>query len=326
MSRRTYSAQTPADLQQLSTKEGQKVVLAQLGKSLGRSASRWSSSYLGPARLLMSEETAFLSTFATHHGQSCPVCNPDKPSKLKLDRNMVDCLLREDVDLLAKQADLLARPGGYFWAALSEACRSGYSGQTRSQPGRDRRPPPRPKDCVDSAAAIQGSSSPVRASSSEGFHTDIQDVDDDENDERRHLPEDISLQLLHNFTRYFLQGCIVQEDKYKEICTRVKRMRYVAQIAAYDVTGWDDGGVASFRRLSTGWEMDHPFYALFEAKKTSAQLREDPQTGNMSPVVSDAILAQCFAEAVLAWRANPKQLHQEFSLSPLMQLAIGLRR
>lgn len=34
-------------------------------------------------------------------------------------------------------------------------------------------------------------------------------MDDDENDERRHLPEDISLQLLHNYAHYIFQGCVL---------------------------------------------------------------------------------------------------------------------
>jgi len=240
---------------------------------------------------------------------------------------MVGALLQENMNLLVKRRDRLQHRGGYFWSALAQACCSGRTDDdAKSKPDRATQPVSK-EGYVNSTEAIQGSSSPARPPSSEGYQSDIHDIDDDENDERFRLSEDTSLQLLHNFVSYALQGCIKQKDEYTEICARIERVRSVAQIAgAKDVTCWDDGGVARFRLFPTGWVMDRSFLALFEAKKAFSTLREDAKTGNMSPVVSDAVLAQYFAEAVITWRANRQQLDHQFSLTNSCTLPAHLRR
>lgn len=205
MTHKTYSAESPADLRILWREHGEGAVLADLGPGERRSsASRWSLEHLIAYRLLAQPEKYFLETFDLDHRLACPICRPGETSAQNIRQDTIRDLLEHGgpTDLLATERELLeSRPGGFFWVSLAQACHPDAIEQSRTYPGRVRQPPMR-SDYVDSSAAIQGSSSPTHPSSSEYDDQASQDIDDDENEERRRIPEDIAVRLATDFIRY----------------------------------------------------------------------------------------------------------------------------
>ncbi|KAK2612310.1 hypothetical protein QQS21_001736 [Conoideocrella luteorostrata] len=118
----------------------------------------------------------------------------------------------------------------------------------------------------------------------------MEHVDEDENENRGRIPEDISVHLAISFFQYALQFCLVQPDNGVEGCVRIDRKQSQAIIAgAKNVTLWDDGGIGRSIRQSFGWEMEHPFLFLFEGKRASKCIQIDPRSGKGSPVYLIAI-------------------------------------
>ncbi|KAJ2981971.1 hypothetical protein NQ176_g1694 [Zarea fungicola] len=316
-----YSARTPDDLVSLAH-QGEPAVFADLGDLLRRSGSKWTPRHLSAGRLLFGSEKELLSTFADRHNSKCAACKPNHHSNHKLRMCIVEALQNDDVDLQSKQSDLLRLPGGEFWSHLALACNPSRAGEARTYNMREDPAQHSEPDHVSSTTAIQGSSSPVHPESSEGYHTELEDIGDQDIDERI-IPELTSRQLLYTFSRHVLHDCLDQEEPNVEISTRLESERFEARIGHFkaNVVCLDDGGLGKFQRQRIGWarwRLDNPLLALFEAKGTLMRHREDPQTGETTPVLPDAILAQYFAEAVLAWLAYPKLLHQEFSTARML--------
>jgi hypothetical protein len=179
---------------------------------------------------------------------------------------------------------------------------------------------------VDPSIVIQGSSSPTQPSSSDYEDDASREIDEDENEDRRAIPEDIAVRLATEFTRYVLQFCLVQDDDSVEIRPRVEHRRTKTTIANVDSKTYeDDGDLCTVERTHQGWIGTHPFLALFEGKRAFRHLLVDPRTGESSPIVSNHTLAQYLAEAIITWRQNkgllrresvPSLLH-EFPVSPV---------
>lgn len=308
----TYSAKNPAELQSLSDDYGGLTVIADLtSQEQKHPASKWSFLHLIAYRLLVQRETRFLTTFATNHAQACPVCRnnplPGDSSPQVLDHEMTNSLLQsfDSRDWMASERDLLRRPGGFFWVSLAQACQS-VAGENRTYPHRDRRSTMRP-GFVDSSAEISGSSSETRSSASEFDNSGSQELDEDENENRRRIPEDIAVRLMTDFIRYALQLCLVQQDDGIEIRPRIERKRNRTKISLHYVTCEDDGGICRFARESQSWQPAHPYLALLEGKRAFKQLHTD-RAGNRHPVVTDETLAQCLGEAVITWQGNRELL------------------
>jgi hypothetical protein len=196
-------------------------------------------------------------------------------------------------------------PGGFFWVALARASRAEGT-EAREYPQRERQAPDR-EGYVDSTAAIVGSSSPVWPSSSE-YEIDLDDVDEDEHDDRRSKPEDITVNLLVSYLHFALNLCLLQHSSSEgEVRVRVERRKEAVQVSGmYSFTAEDDGGICWMDRQARGWSMGLPTLAFLEAKRAFKSLHIDERTGYLQPVVSNATLAQYLGEAIVSWNANQK--------------------
>lgn len=311
----TYSAENPAELQSLSDDHGGLTVIADLPQEEQKySASKWSLRHLIAYRLLMQRETPVLTTFASDHAQACPVCLdepfPGDSSPQVLDRDILHTLLQSfgPEDKLMPDKDLLRRPGGFFWVSLAQACQT-VAGENRAYPDRDRRSTMRP-GYVDSYAEISGSSSSSHSSASEFEDSGSQELDEDENEKRRGIPEDIAVRLMTDFIRYALQLCLVQQDDAIEIRPRIDRKRTKTEIAKYYITCEDDGGICRFARQRLGWQPTHPYLALLEGKRAFKQLHVN-RDDKSHPVVTDETLAPYLGEAVITWHGNRSFLDRD---------------
>ncbi|KAG9250662.1 uncharacterized protein F5Z01DRAFT_629038 [Emericellopsis atlantica] len=313
--RQCYSARSPCDISKLATLPGTPFGPSRLADltptELRRSASTWGPRHLVPYRLLVQPVTSYLKAFEVDHRQSCPVCSPKNASAQILDHDMVKNLLR-DVDIHSTKRDLLREPGGFFWVSLALACHPDRKNETKTYPERERRPMTN-SHYADSSVAIPGSSSPTQPSSSEYEDAASRDIDEDEYEERRRIPEDIAARLGTDFASFALQLCLIQGDRSVEICPRVDHRRTKTTIANVDnIICEDDGGLCEFEKTPHGWVAAHPFIALFEAKRAFGQLWVDPKTGESSPITSDQTLAQYLAEAVITRRGNRKFFKREW--------------
>ncbi len=142
---------------------------------------------------------------------------------------------------------------GCHWSARN----LNHTEELRTYPKRQSRPVLRP-DFVDSSAAIQGSSSPYRPSSSE-YEVEFQ-LDEDENDLRRCIPETESVNFTTNLFSFAYQFCLVQDSDSTEIRSRTQRRRVTASIGNVDgITCEDDGGICRVRRRRAGgWKWPIP--------------------------------------------------------------------
>jgi len=312
-----YSVQTPEDLRAISRQHGDIQVLSQLSKrELASPASKWTSRHLVVYRLLSYPEDALLSTLRTDHDQRCPVCNDDQllPQKLNpsrkalIEENPFEIWMKSDCELMQLQ-------GGFFWVALSRAAFPELSEQTRTYPQRERKPVER-QGYTNSMVEIDGSS-PILLSSSE-FEADMNDVDEDEHEERRGKPEEVTVHLVTCFLQYALNVFLLQPSATLEggveVRPRVERRGSKAHIAGdIIVTAEDDGGICHMRRRRLGWEMHHPCIALVEAKRAFKKGYFSEKTGSYIPVTSNENLAQYLGEAVITWKGNPELFQDEYS-------------
>ncbi|KAG8410939.1 hypothetical protein J3458_016504 [Metarhizium acridum] len=313
MSLKTYSAQTPADLKELSSRhDGLTVILQLTSKQLMSSASNWTRLHLLVYRLITGSETSFLEPFEGDHNDACPICQLSKelPTQ-QIDLLMLRSLL-EDItpsELLQPESKLLQSPWGYLKVALAQASHTSVTDAPK--PREERKKPPVEKygSYTNSWTAILGSSSPLGPSSSE-YEMEFEDVDEDENEARQSIPEDISVHLAIAIIRCVLL-CLKQPGEQEEVRARVERIKVQATIAGFDgIMFEDDAGMSFYCRQNYGWKLVHPFITMVEAKRAFKYIRKDTQSGRSSPMVSDNVLAQYLAQAVLAWQANPSLLHK----------------
>ncbi|KAH8435049.1 uncharacterized protein LDX57_012678 [Aspergillus melleus] len=251
-------------------------------------------------------EKPFLQVIAAEH-ESCPVCHSPGSYPCALDHDWIKTLTTACELQISQSTDsqLLRLPGGFFWVALAHAARA--EGVTAKEyPRRDRQAPHR-EGYLDSVAAIIGSSSPTGPSSSE-YEIDLNDVDEDEHDDRRSKPEEVTAHLLVNYLYFALNLCLLQEsDGPGEVRVRVERRKATVQVPGmYDFAAEDDGGISWMDRQVHGWRMGLPTLAFLEAKKAFKTIHIDERTGRAQPVVSNETLAQYLGEAIVAWRANQK--------------------
>ncbi|KAJ5626561.1 hypothetical protein N7528_003988 [Penicillium herquei] len=311
-----YTARNRTEFYNLSEKYGGLHALAHMEESdLSLSASKWTFRHLLGFRLLTLPAKPVLETFANDHQNHCPVCRPGT-SPQKVDSYWKDTLTSDcPLDFLkSSDSELLRLPGGFFWAALARVARSKSASVPRSQPSRNRQPP-RNDGFVNSSFAIIGSSSPVISSASE-FEMDLDDVDEDEHDARRSKPEEITVQFSMAFIQFALNLCLLQKSLKQrgmvEIQARIDRRTSTTSISGLtsDVRGEDDGGICKMSFQGDGWSMLEPYLALLEAKRAFQYIKFDERTGNHTPLMSNAALAQYLGEVVIAWKERRRNLGQ----------------
>lgn len=325
----TYHAQRPEDLQKLSADNEGLTVITQLEESvITSSASNWGFDHLLAYRLLKQPETSFLKPFKNDHKNACPICNRNKPSTQTINGDMLNHLLRdvEPSELLQTESKLLRDPAGHLLVAIaqaSQASQANVNDDRRTQPDRNRQPVERP-DHVDSSAAVFGSSSPTRRSSSptrpepSEYSVKIEEIDEDDNERFQDIPENIAVSLAIAILRYVLQYILIQPDGQVEIRARLERLRVQARIVGFDgITFEDDAGVAVYLKQEYGWKMANPFMAMVEGKRAFKYIHKD-HAGRSHPIVSDKVTAQYLAQAVIAWKARPDLLNE--GLVPLLFL------
>lgn len=313
-----YSAHTVQQLHTLAREhDGIRVVTQLSDNDLKKPASRWNTRHLVVYRLLIAQShEAFLDILEADHNDHCPCCRDDQSTYQTLDYQAVLELVNGLPPNLPErtESELLRRPAGFFWVALSRAMHSDQTEVTREFSRRERRQVNR-SDFVSSAAAIQGSSSPTIPSSSE-FEVDLEDMDEDEHDSRRNRPEEVTVHLIMCFLQCVLNLCLVQHvtggSMDTEIRPRVDRMLAVARIAGtVHISAEDDGGICKMRRSTNGWEMIHAHLALLEAKRAFKRIVINDKSGEVIPVVSNENLAQYLGEAVIVWKKYQKLLRDE---------------
>jgi hypothetical protein len=240
-------------------------------------------------------------------------------------------------------------PAGPFWTALAQAVRHRSKLEPRLGSGRERRPVIY-EDYLDStenispgsegsshtqasagtetsagteASAGTGASAGTKASASseppsqKSFDPENEDstMDEDEHDERRTRPEDVTVRLIGSFLQYALNFCLKQavDKDHVEVQPRFDRKRSTCKIMGGEVqiTAEDDGGIHTLQRNWNGWMQENPYIALLEAKKAFESLDYNDKTNTYEPVVSDKTPAQCLGEAIITWKANPEHVSQE---------------
>jgi len=119
---------------------------------------------------------------------------------------------RDLVDPCRKtHGELLQLPNGPFWEALAQAVRTASTDRQKYYPRSERKQVQR-EGYVNSETAILGSS-PTVPSSSE-FEVDVDDVDEDEHDERRSQPEEVTMYLILCFLQQALNRCLEQHPRH----------------------------------------------------------------------------------------------------------------
>ncbi|KXX78582.1 hypothetical protein MMYC01_204514 [Madurella mycetomatis] len=76
----------------------------------------------------------------------------------------------------------------------------------------------------------------------------------------------------------------------------------------FSITAEDDGGICKMKRQKDGWDIEHPYLALLEARKVFKVVRFDDKSEAYNRIVASEVLAQYLGEAVIAWKLNPKSL------------------
>ncbi|KAG6017786.1 hypothetical protein E4U54_003170, partial [Claviceps lovelessii] len=323
----SYCAKTREDLRNLSFSQFDKLlVLSDLSDNeLKKSASNWSAKYLIAYRLLLTgPENNILDTFRREH-EHCPACQ--KPSYQKLDPDMLEQLKGDfrPGEMSGTERELLQRSGGFFWLSLAQACavEQEQDIQSRDHPQRQRQEPMRPEFVNSSSFTIEdsfmsgqsgssgsqdGSSGSQDGSSGSEFDRSMEQTDEDTNESRRIIDEDVSVELATDFVRYVLQMCLIQPNDNFEVRVRMRRERSKANVAnVIGITCIDDRGIALCEKKGDNWTTINPFMASFEVKRALRNIKEGAGD-RTSPRVTDNILAQYLGEAVLTWRANPKVL------------------
>lgn len=313
-----FSVSTPRLHTQLSAEHNLAVPLQLKDEELIRPASRWTLRHLIAYRLLVHPEKGFLDTFRPDHDQQCPVCVEAGDQLLKqLDHEETTALTDDPCPAnlyQAKESELMRLQHGAFWVSLARAMRLGQLDE-RNHPSRDRNVE-RP-EFVNSTTIIKGSSSPTRPSSSE-FELSMGDIDEDQHDDRRSKPEEVTVHLIMAFLQHALCLCLMQDaNPLSEVRVRIERIKAHACInSLHATTAEDDGGICRVRWRSIGWSMENPYMALIEAKRTFQHLHIDDNSREIRPVVSNETLAQYFGEAIVTWTANRQLLGQELRSAP----------
>jgi hypothetical protein len=166
----------------------------------------------------------------------------------------------------------------------------------------------------NSETAIPGSS-PIAPSSSE-LEVDMDDVDEDEHDARRSKPEEVTVHLITCFLQHALNLCLMQHPPgttvKMEVWPRIEcRRADICVTGNINITAEDDGGICRTLPLVDGWDLDHPYLALLEAKRVLKHIHFDEKTCSYMLTVSNENLAQYLGEAVIAWKENQKLLQNE---------------
>lgn len=314
MASKPYSPRGPEELQVLAQKYGDVEVVAQLGeKDLKMSASGWKIQHLITYRLLVHPERHLLPAF---DHRNCPLCDKDQPeaqrARLINIQKSKALLIDTPPDILRKNAaELMEMEAGFFWAALARALRSDdTAGDDKVHPQRARKPTKLPPGHVTWEDARKDaelpSSSPTGSAKSESSHQpSVGDPSDDENEVWRSKPEQTTVHLVAAFFQWAVDLVVKQDRTHKQVCFRVEPVTSVALVAEKDnvrIRGDDDGGFCLMVRTELGWSTTNYHLALLEAKRSFKDIHADE--GKVSFVVSDENLAQCFGEAVIAWRGN----------------------
>jgi hypothetical protein len=134
----------------------------------------------------------------------------------------------------------------------------------------------------------------------------MNEFDEDENDERRSKPEEVTVNLVNSFLDHVLHRCLRQDPtRREEIRLRIERKTSSIFIADVRVSAEDDGGICRVvRDRAQGWHEEDSFLAFIEAKKAFQHI-DDSKHGKLTPVVSNETLSQYLGEAVIIWKANP---------------------
>ncbi|KJZ76407.1 hypothetical protein HIM_04136 [Hirsutella minnesotensis 3608] len=310
-----FSISTPQQYAHLSVEHDLAVPLQLNDEELIRPASRWTLRHLIAYRLLVNPEKGFLDTFKPDHDQQCPVCiGTGDHLQQHLDHEKTTALTEDPCPanlFKAKESELMQLQHGAFWVSLARAMRLEQLGE-RNHPNRDRKAVERP-DFVNPTTIIKGSSSPTRPSSSE-FELSMGDFDEDQHDNRRSKPEEVTVHLVMTFLQHSLCLCLMQDpNALTEVRVRIERVKTDACInSLHATTAEDDGGICRMRWRTIGWSMENPYFALIEAKRTFQRLHIDDKSGEIHPIVSNETLAQCFGEAIVAWTANRQLLGQDY--------------
>ncbi|KFA81330.1 hypothetical protein S40288_08312 [Stachybotrys chartarum IBT 40288] len=297
-----YSVSTAQQHAQLSEEHDLAVPLHLKVEELSRSASKWTSRHIVAYRLLVKPEKGFLDTFKLDHDTKCPGCiSTGVQVQQRLDDEETRILTQDPCPanlFEAKESELMRLHHGPLWVSLARAIRFKQFGE-RHYPSRDRKAVERP-DFVNPTTAIVGSSSPTRPSSSE-FEMSIDDIDEDQHDDRQNKPEEVTAHLITTFLQHCLCLCLVQDrDPLTEVRVRIERLRTDACINNFHATvAEDDGGICRMKRRNIGWSVENPYVAIIEAKRTFQRLHIDDKSGEIRPIVTNETLAQCFGEATL---------------------------
>ncbi|KAL5333556.1 hypothetical protein BJX70DRAFT_392094 [Aspergillus crustosus] len=266
---------------------------------MGTAASRWTVRHLVAFPLLTMPEKPFLQVIVAEH-ESCPVCHSWGSYPCALDQDWIKTLTTACELKISQSTDsqLLRLPGGFFWVALARVARA--EGLTAKEYPRRNRQAPRREGYIDSTAAIIGPFSPTGPSSSE-YETDLNDVDEDEHDDHRSKPEEVTAHLLVNYLHFAFNLCLLQESNGPgEVRVRVEHRKATVQVPdMYDFAAGDDGEIS--------WIDQQP-------KKAFKTIHVDERMGRAQPVVSNETLAQYLGEAIVAWRANQKLQKEDMFL------------
>ncbi|CAH0014517.1 unnamed protein product [Clonostachys rhizophaga] len=310
MEHQPYAPRTPRELQELSRQHGDKQVIWQC-QQIARSASKWNYTHLIIFRLLVQQDATILPILDSSHTDPCPVCNPALDQDHSLSTGVLNEVMTKALTsrspgklLQMSEGEILMLQHGFFWVALAEAARPELVEQAREHPQRERKQHER-EGYISSAIAIDGSSSPTGHSSSE-YEADSNPVHEDWHLERRTNSEEMTVRLVLSFLQHALNICLVQATGQYELRPRARRMFTRATIGgdAITISAEDDGGICLMRRLGSGWEMGHPYCALFEAKRAPRNTYFDEKREEHVPLILNENLAQWLGEAIVTWKAN----------------------
>ncbi|RDH32812.1 hypothetical protein BDQ94DRAFT_171014 [Aspergillus welwitschiae] len=116
--------------------------------------------------------------------------------------------------------------------------------------------------------------------SSSEYEIDPNDVDEDEHDDGRSKPEEVTVHLLDSYLYFALNLCLLQEPNSQgEIRVRVERKKTTIQVPGmYHFTAGNDDGLCWLDRHVHGWSMGLPTLAFLEAKRAFKFIHIDERT------------------------------------------------
>ncbi|KFA80529.1 hypothetical protein S40288_10033 [Stachybotrys chartarum IBT 40288] len=307
MAHEAYSAQNFDDLRTLSEQYGVTVISQLDRKELALSASRWGIRHLIVYRTIHMPEESFLSTLKADHNAQCPICKKGQQQELN---DAEASAFTGDNPTKFKQvsdSELLRKRCGPFWVALAQASRTGRVDE-KEYPQRDRKQVVL-EHFTSTESAVLGSSSPTAHTPSE-FEANMSGFDEDQNEARRSIPEEVTVQLIISFLRQALNLCLLQRSNgITEVRPRVERIMTSTIVAGkVPISAEDDGGICLMELNMDQWIMKNPYIAILEAKRASMRVHYDEKTETVRPIESSETLAQKVGEAVIAWKENQELL------------------